>query len=461
MASLPPKPLDSPSTHREERHHPIDDNDSHPARPMASQSRYHEWLSMSDCIYVPHTQSSEYNSYVAPAYDRRREDDMWRRDYADWERDRGHGIWERSRDREHGSRFGEPSQEYDRDRRGCTRERGHDRDRTHYPPHDRHRDSYDRCDHKPSSPARPDASYRRLLEHQSSPRSQSPLRNVHELPDASRASESHTMAVHNHSSTIPSLSQYPEETQENSSSKPATDDLENRGSPGSSQSEHLTEMLYLPQLQQRPESVQHDHKESTSIVLPAGFDNKEAIIRKAIIHMDPKRDEKDRKSDTKMVDRSLSPPKHPQFRDAQPPNTMQHRHKSRSPPRGPQNHSRNIAIPAFREVCASQHPLPTSVVSQDPTPAISPVEPPGLPVASDLKVTLPTITAYKPWPSLTPELDTKIMRLQTHRAHLASEYLDTATLDLRAAESRRKVVDSQMEKAHAGVLGIDTVVQLL
>ncbi|KAF8234889.1 hypothetical protein L208DRAFT_1393327 [Tricholoma matsutake] len=412
MASLPPKPLESPSTHREEWHHPIDDNDSHPAHPMASQSRYREQLSMSDRIYVPHTQSLEYDSYVAPAYERRREDNMWRRDYTDWERDRGHGIWERSRDREH--------------------------------------DSYDPRDHKPSSPARPDASYRCFcsppakqmqirLECQSSPRSQSPLRTVHELPDTSHASESHTMLVHNHSSTIPSLSQYPEETQENSSSKPAMDDLENRGSPGSSQSEHPTKMLYLPQLQQCPESVQHDYKESTSIVLPAGFDNKEAIIRKAIIHMDPKRDEKDRKSGMKMVDQSLSPPKHPQFRDAQPPNTMQHRRESRSPPRGPQNHSRNIVVPITPSSFPPaglprgpwcQHPLPTSVVSQDPTPAISPVEPPGLAVASDLKVTLPTITAYKLQPSLTPELDTELV----------------------------EVVDSQMEKAHAGVLGINTLI---
>ncbi|KAF8228513.1 hypothetical protein L208DRAFT_1403811 [Tricholoma matsutake] len=456
MASLPPKPLDSPSTHREERHHPIDDNDSHPARPMASQSRYHEWLSMSDCVYVPHTQSLEYDLYVAPAYERRREDNMWRRDYADWERDRGRGIWEQSRDRE----------------------RRHDRDRTHYLPHDRCRDSYDRRNHKPSSPARPDASYchlshspvrRRLilpapsycaktisLECQSSP-------NVHEPPDTSRASESHTMSVHNHSSTIPSLSQYPEETQENSSSKPAMDDLENRGSPGSSQSEHPTEMLYLPQLQQRPESVQHDHKESTSIALPAGFDNKEAIIRKAIIHMDPKRDEKDRKSGAKMVDQSLSPPKHPRFRDAQPPNTMQHRRESWSPPQGPRNHSRNIAVPitpssfppaGLPQGPRHQHPLPTSMVSQDPTPAISPVEPPGLVVASDLKVTLPTITAYKPRPSLTPELDTEISKGTRRALH----ELDTGTLDLCAAESQQKVADSQMEKARAGVLGIDTLI---
>ena len=33
--------------------------------------------------------------------------------------------------------------------------------------------------------------------------------------------------------------------------------------------------------------------------------------------------------------------------------------------------------------------------------------------------------------------------------------LDIVTLDLRAAEARRKVADSQVEKARAGVLGID------
>jgi hypothetical protein len=152
MASLPPKPLDSTSTQREERRHPIDDKNSHPVRPMASQSqaRYRERpLSRSDRFYVPRTRPSEYNSY-APSYDRRREDDTWRRDYVDRERDRGQGVWERTgdnRDRERGSRFGEPGL------RGYTRERGYERDRTHYsPPHDRHRDSYDRRDHRPSSP---------------------------------------------------------------------------------------------------------------------------------------------------------------------------------------------------------------------------------------------------------------------------------------------------------------------
>lgn len=63
-----------------------------------------------------------------------------------------------------------------------------------------------------------------------------------------------------------------------------------------------------------------------------------------------------------------------------------------------------------------------------------------------------------------------MVRLQAHRAHLASEYtqratgnrralheLELSTIDLRAAELRRKVADSQCEKARNGVLGIDYV----
>lgn len=34
---------------------------------------------------------------------------------------------------------------------------------------------------------------------------------------------------------------------------------------------------------------------------------------------------------------------------------------------------------------------------------------------------------------------------------------DMAAIDLRAAEARRKIADSQMEKARAGVLGIDAI----
>ena len=65
----------------------------------------------------------------------------------------------------------------------------------------------------------------------------------------------------------------------------------------------------------------------------------------------------------------------------------------------------------------------------------------------------------------------QISRLQAHRAHLTAEYttiskltrramheLDMAAMDLRAAETRRRIADSHMEKARAGVLGIDALV---
>jgi hypothetical protein len=77
---------------------------------------------------------------------------------------------------------------------------------------------------------------------------------------------------------------------------------------------------------------------------------------------------------------------------------------------------------------------------------------------------LPLLPIYRPLTTF------QILRIQTHRANLISEYsiigqrvrralheLDMAAIDLRAAESRRKVAGSHMEKARAGILGIDAV----
>jgi hypothetical protein len=87
-----------------------------------------------------------------------------------------------------------------------------------------------------------------------------------------------------------------------------------------------------------------------------------------------------------------------------------------------------------------------------------------------INATPPLIPVYQTKPSITPELDKEITRIQAHRAHLVSDYvqvakatrralheLDIATIDLRAAENRRKLADSQVEKARAGVLGINAV----
>lgn len=67
-------------------------------------------------------------------------------------------------------------------------------------------------------------------------------------------------------------------------------------------------------------------------------------------------------------------------------------------------------------------------------------------------------------------LHIQIARVQSQRANLISEHvgvskasrralhdLEMASLDLWAAENRRKLADIQLEKARAGVLGIDYV----
>lgn len=65
----------------------------------------------------------------------------------------------------------------------------------------------------------------------------------------------------------------------------------------------------------------------------------------------------------------------------------------------------------------------------------------------------------------------QIYRTQANRSHLTLDYLqrakslrralhelDLATIDLRAAEIRRQIADSQLEKAINGALGIDAKV---
>lgn len=96
---------------------------------------------------------------------------------------------------------------------------------------------------------------------------------------------------------------------------------------------------------------------------------------------------------------------------------------------------------------------------------------PAIKAASPLvhnEIKLPIIPTYEPKPSLTADLEQELARLQAHRAHIGSDYLqhekgarralhelDMATVDLRAAEGRRKIADMQLEKAKTGSLGID------
>ena len=253
--------------------------------------------------------------------------------------------------------------------------------------------------HSRSPPAK-----RMRLQRQSdlpSPRSPSPLRKAHEPNSTPRASEHRT-------NNDLSISRSPQETPKNSSSNTTMDDSENRGLlPSLSQSERSPEISCPAQ---SPARLQPEQKDYVSTALPASFNSLEAIHK--LDRIQPKKDETN--TDVKTASRPLSPPKHP--RSIQPPNIMLHRPQSNSPPRGPRNHSRNMAVPASSSFPASglprgprrQHPLPTSLISPDPAPTISADEPPGPAIGPDLKLTLPAIPAHKPRPALTPELDIEV-----------------------------------------------------
>ncbi|KAG5653263.1 hypothetical protein H0H81_001423 [Sphagnurus paluster] len=203
--------------------------------------------------------------------------------------------------------------------------------------------------------------------------------------------------------------------------------------------------------------------------------------------------------DLKRRDRSPSPPRHPRFRGPPPQQASAHpRRVSRSPPRGPRNqsthyppHSRSNGTPTGPASSYAPGPrgqrrqypthLPPTSLPSPPNPQQNIVQPlvvqeqpiatpPPAPEPEVAKLPLPPIPVKKLLTSLTPELDAEIARLQAHRAHLASEYiqlakgtrralheLDTATIDLRAAELRRKVADNQYERAKNAIIGVEYV----
>jgi hypothetical protein len=184
------------------------------------------------------------------------------------------------------------------------------------------------------------------------------------------------------------------------------------------QSEYPTEVPCPTQQQQsRAEPRHHEDKGNATVAPPIGSDTQDATCRMDTDQIEPKRDEKDSKSDVEMVARPLSPPKHPRFRDAQPPSMTQRRRESRSPPRGPRNHPKNMAAPSASSSFPptglprgprSQYLQPMTLASQDSTPSTLLDEPPGPTVGSDAKAMLPLIPTQKPRPSLTPELDIEV-----------------------------------------------------
>ncbi|KDQ60642.1 hypothetical protein JAAARDRAFT_31606 [Jaapia argillacea MUCL 33604] len=122
---------------------------------------------------------------------------------------------------------------------------------------------------------------------------------------------------------------------------------------------------------------------------------------------------------------------------------------------GPSNMGRRVTMPL--QVSTDKGALP------------SPRTP--IPLSASLPEGAKTIPKYSDnHPSLTKDIDAEIALLRAHRIHLASERaqitlsarkamheLEFSNLDLKLAESRRKIADIQFQKAKAGALGIDYV----
>ncbi|XP_006458264.1 hypothetical protein AGABI2DRAFT_176683 [Agaricus bisporus var. bisporus H97] len=166
--------------------------------------------------------------------------------------------------------------------------------------------------------------------------------------------------------------------------------------------------------------------------------------------------------------RSHSPPKGPR--------ATQWRKISKSPPKGPRNHG--IATPSMMPV-----PVPPPVHNPAPAPSYPtgpradrrPTDQPILRSSEFTKIQPPTSDRWtrnmihpKSGRYGTSQLELDLVRYRSHRVNLnqvhdqvsrttrrALHELDMATIDLRMAETRRRIADAQVEKAKLGVLGID------
>ena len=161
-----------------------------------------------------------------------------------------------------------------------------------------------------------------------------------------------------------------------------------------------------------------------------------------------------------------------------PPTGPQRTWPSRSPPRGPRSHPRQpippSSVPSYGSVPrgprrgfpptgpSSSFSSPPSIGSRHNNPESKKIM---KPLDPDLEVRSSQHFLLSSW-SLRSIV--QIYRAQANRSHLAFDYLqrvkslrralhelDLATIDLRAAEIRRRIADAQLEKAKNGALGID------
>uniref|UniRef100_A0A8H8CNA3 Uncharacterized protein n=1 Tax=Psilocybe cubensis TaxID=181762 RepID=A0A8H8CNA3_PSICU len=502
MANLPPRP-ETPPKLREERRHPDErDRDRRPAQPM---SRINRSVPERDRSYVP---SRRPDTYI-PGQDSRRESD--RRDLSrERDRDRFRDIdrdRDRDRDRRRDRDFDRSPRKWelsDRERRAYDRDRGSYR-RPASPirrPGPSRRDSRSPPRRRP--PLRSPSPYRSRPRSRSRTRTRSPRRSPmpsrrvrlgnHSINTSPRScsprkrsrSRDRSMSIDKGPPTLAlprSSSQPPRDTsrpakEEHVDVKPSeevpTVKLEEqpilispRDVPESSLSEEAKPSIHetpqaeqnspLPdtstQLHLKAEEIKPERQESIISFSPAGSkgtlktETSEDVSNKMDIVNSPNQTSTNSK-------RSPSPQPHQRATITNP----QRNRSGRSPPRGPRNFPRGLPT------------QPTYAIGRRDSRRSYPV--PGQPSygKSEPEIKLPTIPKYerpKPSPELIA-LEAELAKLRTLRVTYAHQdstqvkglqralhELDMASIDLSAAEGRRRVADAQLERAKTGTLGID------
>lgn len=485
MANLPPKPVSSPPS-------PSGKDNDNRRRPVDDRSARH--LSHEDRAYVPSHSRPLGDTYVA-SYDRSRDDDRYRD--RDWDRrnrdSRDRGLRGRDDDRD---RFG---YRYDRRRddsyiayddrrpRRPISPRRLDRYRSRSP---RSRRPYSPPRHIPRSRHSRSPAPNRRPRHNESPRS---LRSPRpRSPSRSRTPEQRkrdyaggfpsdrSKAQGNlgslNTATSPSKRKL-SLSRSRSRTRPAHKVPEDRSfaSPKVTEKRAFQETSAIqnrPSQQPAPDRATHskDAPLGNKLEQKGPLASPKAAQRSPRQLQEPKEEPRsspklqaNQETDVKMRDRSASPPRQPRHMGNQATRDGPYiRRSSRSPPRGPRN-APKISAPSPHPSGGRRPPplalLPYSRASHGlHDTSNSMIEPHAKRNTKSERV------------SVTASLDAEIARLESHRANLAAEYvqlaknarralheLDMATLDLRAAEARRKVADSHLEKARVGMFGIDVV----
>ncbi|KAF8163147.1 hypothetical protein B0H34DRAFT_309465 [Crassisporium funariophilum] len=519
MANLPPRP-ESPFRMRDERRHTTDDRDRdrRSAQPMAPRFRgERERIPERDRAYIPRPRS---DTYIASGSDSRREYEGRRGDYdsndRDRERDRHRDFdrdrrsWGgRERERDSSPRRWEPPA--DRDRRSYDHDRGPNRrsspvrrsaisHRSRSPPRRRgpsppyrgRNRSRSRSPRPPSptkrirlgnhsiaaSPRAQSPAYRR----RSQDRSHSPAPRARIVASTSTPSKEQSVPRNKSRATTPVDAEVEKPVLAPTQPSASVEVVEQQvGSPDiksiSPPDPPISYQTHSPKI---PSPVEKMDEEQTTLILPVpqnlpaspGDQKKLDFPESKVDRRSPLPPQNVARNQTR---RSPSPPRYPRHDNAGrgPPTGPQRGWAPRSPPRGPRGHPKSMAMsqgstasyPTAPRGPRRGHP-PTGPSSSYSSPAVTVQK--QFPDA-DVKISLPQIPKYNKSQEMV-DLDRELTRLQSHRPHVAAEHLqrakglrralhelDMATIDLRAAETRRQIADMQLEKAKSGSLGIDAL----